>query len=73
MPVPFEALLPWGIITAMFGVTGVGLYYTKKLGNDGKKARWNRDLWDRWQSVTSVLPDHSEDNPVIHKRRLGLS
>ena len=31
----------------MFGVTGVGLYYTKKLGNDGKKARWNRDLWDR--------------------------
>lgn len=47
MPVPFEALLPWGIITAMFGVTGVGLYYTKKLGNDGKKARWNKDLWDR--------------------------
>ncbi|KAJ5751104.1 hypothetical protein N7533_008132 [Penicillium manginii] len=47
MPVPFEALLPWGIIATMFGVTGVGLYYTKQLGNEGKKTRWNRDLWDR--------------------------
>ncbi|KAJ5414259.1 hypothetical protein N7509_000886 [Penicillium cosmopolitanum] len=47
MPVPFEALLPWGIIATMFGVTGVGLYYTKHLGNEGKKTRWNRDLWDR--------------------------
>jgi hypothetical protein len=28
-------------------VTGVGLWGVKYLANDGKKARWNRDLWDR--------------------------
>ncbi|KAL4865863.1 hypothetical protein BDV12DRAFT_141579 [Aspergillus spectabilis] len=47
MGVPFEALLPYGIVIAMFGVTGVGLSVVKTFANDGKKARWNRDLWDR--------------------------
>ncbi|KAB8216532.1 hypothetical protein BDV33DRAFT_153619 [Aspergillus novoparasiticus] len=47
MGVPFEALIPYGIIVGMFGVTGVGLTAVKWLGNEGKKARWNRDLWDR--------------------------
>ncbi|KAB8074131.1 hypothetical protein BDV29DRAFT_127292 [Aspergillus leporis] len=47
MGVPFEALIPYGIIVGMFGVTGVGLTAVKYLSNDGKKARWNRDLWDR--------------------------
>ncbi|OQE43178.1 hypothetical protein PENCOP_c003G04040 [Penicillium coprophilum] len=47
MGVPFEALLPYGIIMGMFGVTGYGLHYVKRFANDGKKARWNRDLWDR--------------------------
>ncbi|KAE8392075.1 hypothetical protein BDV23DRAFT_60344 [Aspergillus alliaceus] len=47
MGVPFEALIPYGIIVGMFGVTGVGLTAVKWLSNDGKKARWNRDLWDR--------------------------
>ncbi|KAL4908163.1 hypothetical protein BDW74DRAFT_174856 [Aspergillus multicolor] len=31
----------------MFGVTGVGLSVVKTYANEGKKARWNRDLWDR--------------------------
>ncbi|KAJ5393768.1 hypothetical protein N7501_007016 [Penicillium viridicatum] len=47
MGVPFEALLPYGIIMTMFGVTGYGLHYVKRFANDGKKARWNQDLWDR--------------------------
>ncbi|KAE8397407.1 hypothetical protein BDV37DRAFT_265678 [Aspergillus pseudonomiae] len=47
MGVPFEALIPYGIIVGMFGLTGAGLTAVKWLGNDGKKARWNRDLWDR--------------------------
>lgn len=38
----------------MFGVTGAGLTAVKYLSNDGKKARWNRDLWDR----VSVLQSH---------------
>lgn len=31
----------------MFGVTGTGLYVVKRFANEGKKPRWNRDLWDR--------------------------
>jgi hypothetical protein len=31
----------------MFGVTGAGLYVVKRFANEGKKPRWNRDLWDR--------------------------
>ncbi|OJJ02810.1 hypothetical protein ASPVEDRAFT_53418 [Aspergillus versicolor CBS 583.65] len=47
MGVPFEALIPYGIVVVMFGVTGAGLSVVKTFANDGKKARWNRDLWDR--------------------------
>ncbi|EKV04731.1 hypothetical protein PDIG_87230 [Penicillium digitatum PHI26] len=47
MGVPFEALIPYGIIMTMFGVTGYGIHYAKRFVNDGKKARWNSDLWDR--------------------------
>lgn len=31
----------------MFGVTGAGLHFVKRFSNEGKKTRWNRDLWDR--------------------------
>lgn len=31
----------------MFGVTGAGLSIAKYYANDGKKARWNLDAWDR--------------------------
>ncbi|KAG0160129.1 hypothetical protein PDIDSM_7656 [Penicillium digitatum] len=44
MGVPFEALIPYGIIMTMFGVTGYGIHYAKRFVNDGKKARWNSDL-----------------------------
>ncbi|EEA20268.1 hypothetical protein EYB26_005347 [Talaromyces marneffei] len=47
MGVPFEALLPYGIIIGMYCVTGVGLSITKYYANDHKKARWNRDVWDK--------------------------
>ncbi|KAF5864662.1 hypothetical protein ETB97_006939 [Aspergillus alliaceus] len=54
MGVPFEALIPYGIIVGMFGVTGVGLTAVKWLSNDGKKARWNRDLWDRYVTYPAI-------------------
>ena len=47
MPVPFETLIPYGIMVAMFGATGAGLAAVKGLRNDGKKPRWNIDQWDR--------------------------
>ncbi|KAL4776378.1 hypothetical protein BDW60DRAFT_82948 [Aspergillus nidulans var. acristatus] len=62
MGVPFEALIPYGIVVVMFGVTGVGLSVVKTYANDGKKARWNRDLWDRVriprEPVSSVSSTH---------------
>lgn len=37
----------------MFGVTGAGLTAVKYLSNEGKKARWNRDVWDRVSASSS--------------------
>ncbi|PWY87639.1 hypothetical protein BO70DRAFT_369620 [Aspergillus heteromorphus CBS 117.55] len=47
MGVPFEALLPFGIIIGCFGAGGYGLMAVKNWTNEGKRARWNRDVWDR--------------------------
>ncbi|KAK2013860.1 hypothetical protein LZ32DRAFT_529393 [Colletotrichum eremochloae] len=47
MPVPFETLIPYGIMIAMFGVTGTGLHVIKGIQNGGKKPRWGLDQWDR--------------------------
>ncbi|KAJ5521877.1 hypothetical protein N7527_005992 [Penicillium freii] len=73
MGVPFEALLPYGIIMTMFGVTGYGLHYVKRFANDGKKARWNQDLWDRQmmerdQRITGSFRGQSSN----HKAPIGF-
>ncbi|KFH40956.1 hypothetical protein ACRE_083290 [Hapsidospora chrysogenum ATCC 11550] len=47
MPVPFEALLPYGIMIAMFGVTGTGLAFIRQYQNDGKNPRYSVDTWDK--------------------------
>lgn len=39
----------------MFGVTGAGLYVVKRFANEGKKPRWNRDLWDRVSDSFQVI------------------
>lgn len=77
MGVPFEALIPYGIVVAvrtnytdapptiqhcqqltmewqMIGVTGAGLSVVKHFANDGKKARWNLDTWDRVRFIHAV-------------------
>jgi hypothetical protein len=38
----------------MFGLSGYGISLVKGFANDGKKARWNRDLWDRVSQVFNV-------------------
>lgn len=35
----------------MFSISGIGLHFVKRFSNEGKKTRWNRDLWDRVSSV----------------------
>ncbi|CAG8619871.1 9335_t:CDS:2 [Ambispora gerdemannii] len=46
MPIPFEALIPFGFVTAMFGVTGTLLHAVKTYQNDGKKPRYGLTQWD---------------------------
>ncbi|KAK5062873.1 hypothetical protein LTR84_004948 [Exophiala bonariae] len=51
MGVPFEAIIPYVIMTAMFGVTGAGLATVKWVRNDGKAPRRQLDLWDRQSTL----------------------
>ncbi|TQN73016.1 hypothetical protein CSHISOI_02310, partial [Colletotrichum shisoi] len=62
MPVPFETLIPYGIMIAvraismpMFGITGTGLHVIKGIQNGGKKPRWGLDQWDRQSILTGDL------------------
>ncbi|CAH0052910.1 unnamed protein product [Clonostachys solani] len=47
MPIPFETLLPYGIMIVMFGATGTGLAALKTWHNEGKAPRYSLDQWDR--------------------------
>ncbi|CAI2173598.1 9533_t:CDS:2 [Funneliformis geosporum] len=47
MPVPFEALIPLGLITAMFTITGSLLNLSRRHSNDGKPPRFSMDKWDK--------------------------
>ncbi|RPB23279.1 hypothetical protein L211DRAFT_787121 [Terfezia boudieri ATCC MYA-4762] len=47
MPVPFEALIPYGIMLVMFGATGAGMSAFRNYNNEGKRARRSLDTWDR--------------------------
>ncbi|KAK1640110.1 hypothetical protein BDP81DRAFT_390858 [Colletotrichum phormii] len=59
MPVPFETLIPYGIMIAMFGITGTGLHVIKGIQNGGKKPRWGLDQWDR-QSTCLINPKYTQ-------------
>ncbi|TQS38657.1 hypothetical protein Golomagni_00835 [Golovinomyces magnicellulatus] len=47
MGIPFEALLPYGIMLCMFGITGAGMSKIRHMQNGGKRARHSIDQWDR--------------------------
>lgn len=67
MPVPFEALLPFGIIVTMFTVAGGGMAFLRTLSNDGKPTRHNLDVWDRQsksQPQTSPLTPSDGARPA---------
>ncbi|GAA6043035.1 hypothetical protein JCM8097_005125 [Rhodosporidiobolus ruineniae] len=46
MPVPFEALIPFGLLTVMFAVTGTGFSAARRITNDGKPTRHTLDTWE---------------------------
>ncbi|KAH6617017.1 hypothetical protein F5144DRAFT_380932 [Chaetomium tenue] len=66
--IPFETLLPYGIIIAMFGVTGAGMNKIKNMQSGGKRHRWSLDQWDkqmmdRDRRLTGYLRGQT-DNPI---------
>ncbi|KAF8866820.1 hypothetical protein BDZ45DRAFT_700399 [Acephala macrosclerotiorum] len=68
MGVPFEALIPYGIMLAMFGVTGAGLSKIRHMQNGGKRGRhsvdqWDRVMMDRDRRLTGFLRGQT-DNPI---------
>ncbi|TFK29026.1 hypothetical protein FA15DRAFT_457201 [Coprinopsis marcescibilis] len=46
MPVPWEALIPFGLLTAMFGTAGTLLNLSTRAQNEGKPPRFNLDKWE---------------------------
>ncbi|SLM35960.1 NADH dehydrogenase [ubiquinone] (complex I), alpha subcomplex subunit 1 [Lasallia pustulata] len=50
MGVPFEALLPYGIMLGLFGFSGAALSKVRHMQNGGKRARHSLDRWDRHSS-----------------------
>ncbi|CAI6322367.1 unnamed protein product [Periconia digitata] len=47
MGVPFEALLPYGIMLGMFTFSSFAVGSLKEMQNGGKKTRRGLDVWDR--------------------------
>ncbi|CAI4215432.1 unnamed protein product [Parascedosporium putredinis] len=47
MPLPFETLIPYGIMVVMFGATGIGLATVKHFESGKKRPRYSVDHWDR--------------------------
>ncbi|CAI5756461.1 unnamed protein product [Candida verbasci] len=46
MPVPFEGLLPYAIMTAFFGLAGHGVQFIRYWDNGWKNDRYNLDEFD---------------------------
>ncbi|KAF9527962.1 small secreted protein [Crepidotus variabilis] len=46
MPVPWEALIPFGLLTAMFGAAGTLMNVSQRAQNDGKAPRYKLDSWE---------------------------
>uniref|UniRef100_A0A8H7TRW2 NADH dehydrogenase [ubiquinone] 1 alpha subcomplex subunit 1 n=1 Tax=Bionectria ochroleuca TaxID=29856 RepID=A0A8H7TRW2_BIOOC len=62
MPIPFETLLPYGIMIVMFGATGTGLAALKTWHNEGKNPRYSLDQWDRYG-----LPLKRSNRLIVHE------
>ncbi|KAI8357335.1 hypothetical protein EDC96DRAFT_247125 [Choanephora cucurbitarum] len=68
MPVPFEALIPFGLIAGMFTITATGLNVVRYYSNDRKPGRYGLDIWERQmmerdRRLTGSLRGQS-DNPT---------
>jgi len=83
MPVPWEALIPFGLLTTMFAVAGTALNVSQKAKNQGKPPRYKIDTWDemmmgrdarltghfRGQRTDPVAPDSFATNSSWYTER----
>ncbi|PBP27844.1 hypothetical protein BUE80_DR001172 [Diplocarpon rosae] len=67
MGVPFEALIPYGIMLAMFGITGAGMSKIRHMQNGGKRGRHSVDQWDRVRRISLMIPGVSKANSAAAK------
>ncbi|THH14513.1 hypothetical protein EW146_g5827 [Bondarzewia mesenterica] len=86
MPVPWEALIPFGLLTAMFGAAGTLLNVSKHAQNLGKSPRYHVDSWDsmmmdrdkrltghvRGQKSDTTAPEGFDTNSVWYTETAGL-
>ncbi|CAN9130314.1 hypothetical protein GT037_006600 [Alternaria burnsii] len=72
MGVPFEALLPYAIMTGFFAFSAVSVGKLKEMQNGGKKTRRGIDAWDRYSKVRSFHDDlmrFTYETPVMERDR----
>ncbi|EKD20354.1 small secreted protein [Drepanopeziza brunnea f. sp. 'multigermtubi' MB_m1] len=67
MGVPFEALIPYGIMLAMFGITGAGMSKIRHMQNGGKRGRHSVDQWDKidTEDIAELIEDSDGPGPQI--------
>ncbi|KAF3912142.1 hypothetical protein ABW21_db0205788 [Orbilia brochopaga] len=63
MPLPWETLLPFAIVVAMFGISGAGLATSAYVANGYKPKRWALDVWD---NVRSFYCSQSPAQAIYH-------
>ncbi|WLF77266.1 hypothetical protein PVL30_000978 [Lodderomyces elongisporus] len=82
MPVPFEGLIPYAIMTAFFGLAGHGVQYIRYWDNGWKNDRYNLDRWDekmlqrdflltgtyRGQSSEAIAPESFKTAELTEQR-----
>ncbi|KAI0091837.1 small secreted protein [Irpex rosettiformis] len=83
MPVPWEALIPFGLVTTMFAAAGTLLNVSKRAQNQGKPVRYHLDAWDemmmdrdkrltgheRGQSINTIAPESFATNSKWYTER----
>ncbi|KAG4302726.1 hypothetical protein PCANB_001076 [Pneumocystis canis] len=47
MPIPFESILPFGILITLFATTGGLLAWVQQNQNNGHSSRYSIDRWDK--------------------------
>jgi len=85
MPVPWEALIPFGLLTTMFATAGTLLNVSKRGQNLGKSPRYHIDAWEemmmerdkrltghvRRQSAEPIAPESFATSTVWYTEKAG--